>query len=293
MSNTNKYLAFVKTVEYGSFTKAAEVLNYSQSGISRMIKDIEEEWHLSLLERNNVGVELTSEGLQMLPLIRELCKAEEKIQEQIQDIKGVQTGLIRIGTVSSVATYWLPNIISRFNQDYPEIDYEILSGDYREIEEWLTSGRVDCGFLRSPTKAKLEVEHLGEDRLMAVLPKDHPLAQLPTFPVRAFEDQPFMLIENDGVDDISYYLESWGVDPEIKFSTWDDYAVLAMIEQGLGIGVLSELILSRLSFSVVVKELEFPAFRNLAFAVENSESSSNAVKKFREYLKFRYETYNS
>ena len=65
--NIQKYMAFVKTVEYGSFTKAAERLNYSQSGISRMINDLEKEWRISLLERGRAGVRLTSDGTTLLP----------------------------------------------------------------------------------------------------------------------------------------------------------------------------------------------------------------------------------
>ena len=65
--NLQKYLAFVKTVECGSFTKAAEILNYSQSGISRMIHDLEKEWKVLLLERSRGGVRLTSDGLKLLP----------------------------------------------------------------------------------------------------------------------------------------------------------------------------------------------------------------------------------
>ena len=69
-SNLQKYQAFLKTVEYGSFTKAAELLNYSQSGISRMISDIEKEWNLTLLERGKAGVFLTSQGEKLLPFIQ-------------------------------------------------------------------------------------------------------------------------------------------------------------------------------------------------------------------------------
>lgn len=65
--NIQKYMAFIKTVEYGSFTKAAEILNYSQSGISRMIHDLEKEWNVSLLERGRAGVRLTSDGMKLLP----------------------------------------------------------------------------------------------------------------------------------------------------------------------------------------------------------------------------------
>ena len=101
--NIQKYLAFVKTVEYGSFTKAAEVLHYSQSGISRMINDLEKEWKVILLERSKAGVKLTSDGLRLLPYAKNVCIEYEKLQMQVDELNGLQSGLIRIGTFSSVA----------------------------------------------------------------------------------------------------------------------------------------------------------------------------------------------
>ena len=140
--NILKYMAFIKTVEYGSFTKAAEILNYSQSGISRMINDLEKEWKITLLERNRTGVKLTSDGSSLLPYAKSLCNEYQKLQMQVDSLHGVQSGIIRIGTFSSVATHWLPNIIKAFQKDYPGIDYELLLGDYTEIEEWIADGRV-------------------------------------------------------------------------------------------------------------------------------------------------------
>ena len=104
--NIQKYLAFIKTVEYGSFTKAAEILNYSQSGISRMINDLEKEWNVSLLERNRTGVKLTSDGMKILPIAQSVCNEFNRLQEQVDEINGLGSGLIRIGTFSSVATHW-------------------------------------------------------------------------------------------------------------------------------------------------------------------------------------------
>ena len=103
--NIQKYMSFVKTVEYGSFTKAAEILNYSQSGISRMIGDLEKEWKVVLLERNKGGVKLTSDGLRLLPCAKNLVAEYEKLQMQVNELNGMQSGLIRIGTFSSVATH--------------------------------------------------------------------------------------------------------------------------------------------------------------------------------------------
>lgn len=96
--NILKYMAFIKTVEYGSFTKAAEVLNYSQSGISRMINDLEKEWKITLLERNRTGVKLTSDGSRLLPYAKSLCEEYQKLQMQVDDLHGVQSGIIRIGS---------------------------------------------------------------------------------------------------------------------------------------------------------------------------------------------------
>ena len=95
--NIQKYMAFIKTVERGSFTKAAEILNYSQSGISRMIGDLEKEWKVSLLERNRTGVKLTSDGTKLLPYARNVCEEYMKLQMQVDDLNGLQSGLIRIG----------------------------------------------------------------------------------------------------------------------------------------------------------------------------------------------------
>ena len=154
--NIQKYMAFVKTVEYGSFTKAAKILNYSQSGISRMINDLEKEWKVVLSERGKAGVKLTSDGMKLLPYARNVCMEYEKLQMEVDGLNGLQSRIIRIGTFSSVATHWLPNIIKEFQKAYPGIDYELLLGDYTEIEEWISEGRVDYGFLRLPTCSDFE-----------------------------------------------------------------------------------------------------------------------------------------
>lgn len=154
--NIKKYRAFLKTVECGSFTRAAEMLNYSQSGISRMIQDLEKEWNVSLLERGKAGIRLTSDGIKILPYAKRICDDYDKLQIQIDELNGLQTGIIRIGTFSSVATHWLPNIILEFQKDYPNVDYELLLGDDKEIENWIMEGRVDFGFLRLPTLPELD-----------------------------------------------------------------------------------------------------------------------------------------
>ena len=285
--NVLKYMAFIKTVETGSFTKAAEKLNYSQSGVSRMIHDLEKEWNLTLLERNRSGVKLTSEGFRILPYAKSLCEEYRKLQMQVDDLHGLQSGIIRIGTISSIATHWLPNIIKAFQKDYPGIDYELLLGDYTEIEEWIREGRVDCGFTRTPTCPDFDTEFLEQDRLLAIFPKNHPLTKLDKVPLAALCEEPFMLLEKGAKAEISEVFERNGLTPRVHFTTWDDYAVMAMVESGLGISMLPELILKRMQYKIVAKELDVPAKRNIVVALRDRKTASLAVKRFLEYLNYR------
>ena len=285
--NLQKYLSFVKTVEYGSFTKAAEILNYTQSGVSRMIADLEKEWGVTLLERSKNGVKPTSDGLKLLPYAQNLCADFDKLKMQVDELNGLESGLIRIGTFSSVATHWLPNIIKEFQKDYPNIDYELLLGDYTEVEEWIHTGRVDCGFLRLPTHPDFETIFLEEDKLMAIIPENHPLKDCEKFPVTALCDEPFMLLEKGAKAEISEIFERNNLTPNVKFTTWDDYAVMSMVESGLGIAILPELILKRVPYKILAKELDVPAFRNIGLALRNKKTASLAVKRFIDYLKYR------
>ncbi|MBN2899602.1 MAG: LysR family transcriptional regulator [Clostridia bacterium] len=289
--NLQKYIAFIKTVEYGSFTKAAEVLNYSQSGISRMLNDLEKEWGVALLERNRGGVRLTSDGLSLLPYAQNVCREFEKLQTQVNELNGLQSGLIRIGTFSSVATHWLPNIIKEFQKDYPNIHYELLLGDYTEIEQWILEGRVDCGFLRLPTSPDLDTLFLEKDRLMVVLPKDHPLAGCERFPIEALSNDPFMHLEKGGKSEISEILSQHNLTLNTHFTTWDDYAIMSMVESGLGISILPQLVLQRIPYDIVLKELEVPAYRSIALALRSKKDASLAVRRFLDYVHYRSPQY--
>lgn len=282
--NIQKYMAFVKTVELGSFTKAAEVLNYSQSGISRMINDLEKEWNITLLERNRAGLRLTSDGLNIFPLAKKLYEEYEAVQQRLEELSGIQTGVIRIGTFSSVATHWLPPLMSDFQKDYPNIAFELLLGDYDEIEKWIISGRVDFGFLRLPTLPDLQVQYIEQDELKVILPENHPLTNLSQISLQDLSDLPFILLEKDGNSDITRLLDKMNSSLNVQFTTWDDYAIMAMVEKGLGISILPSLILERIPYNLVIKDLDVPAFRKIGLAYKEKRMLSLASKKFIEGL---------
>ena len=283
-NNLLKYLAFVKTVETGSFTKAAQNLNYAQSSISKMIADLEKEWGLTLLERSRNGICLTSAGEQILPLARTILNDFHALEGCVDQINGIQSGIVRIGTFSSVAINWLPDVFAELQKDYPGIDYEMLLGDYTEVEHWIEEGRVDCGFLRLPTIPGLDTISLKQDEYKVVLPLNHPLAQKEKIDIHDLEDQPFLLLEHGGKTEVSDLLERDHVHPDVRFTTWEDFAIMAMAEKGLGIGILPDMILQRIPYKLEIRSLKVPYYREIGLAMKNRNRLTPATQKFIEYL---------
>ena len=286
-SGMQKYRALVQTVACGSFTRAAQALDYAQSSVSKMIADLEAEWGVTVLERSRAGVELTSDGIAMLPYVRELLDCYASLQEQAAALRGVQRGTIRVGVFSSVATHWMPNIIRAFQRDYPQIQYEMLLGDYREIEQWIGEGRVECGFLRLPTRDSFETISLERDEFVLVLPEGHPLTGRERIAPEDLNGEPFLLLEHGGKNEVSEYLERLHLHPDVRFTTWDDYAILSMAESGLGIGILPRLILRRIPYRVQIRPLTDPPCREIGLAARKGKPLSAAVRRFIPYLKYR------
>lgn len=288
-NNLLKYLAFVKTVEKGSFTKAAAEMNYAQSSVSKMVADLEKEWGVVLLERSRNKIVLTTAGEQILPYARRILDDFGEMEQYISQMNGVQTGTVRIGTFASVAIHWLPNIFAEFQKDYPKIDCEMLLGDYTEVERWVQEGRVDCGFLSLPLApgAGLDTFFLKKDEYKVVLPAFHPLAKEEKIRITELNDQPFLLLEHGGKTEVSELLEQNQVHPKIRFTTWEDFAIMSMVEKGLGIGILPDMILQRIPYEIEVRSLEVPYYREIGLAVKNRKRLTPAMQKFMEYLGYR------
>jgi DNA-binding transcriptional LysR family regulator len=285
--NIQKYKAFMKVAEVESFTRAAEKLFYSQSGISRMINDLEKEWNVVLFERGRTGVRLTSDGVKLLPFAQKVFKEYQQLQAEVDALNGLQSGVIRIGTFSSVATHWLPGILQSFKQDYPNIDFELLLGDYTEIESWITEGRVDCGFTRLPAASALETIFLEKDDYLAVLPEGHLLAEQDTVSLASLCDEPFILLEKGKNNEIFDIFRVSGLKARVKFTLWDDYAVMAMVGKKLGVSILPRLILRNMPCDIITREIDISPHRNIGLAFRNRKMTSRAVNQFIQYLDFR------
>ena len=125
---------------------------------------------------------------------------------------------------------------------------------------------------------------LKKDEYVIVLPQNHPLTQEERIPIEALEDEPFILLEHGGRTEVTKLLETSGVQPKIRFTTWEDYAVMAMVEKGLEVGILPRLILQRIPYQLEIRSLQKPYYRQIGLAVKNRKMLSPATERFLEYL---------
>ena len=262
-----KYEAFVKTVELGSLTKAAEALGSTQSRISHVLSDLEQEYGLTLLRRSRGGVELTEAGAMILPKMQAVLQKDRELQALVEDIRGADAGMVRLGAFTSVAVHWLPGMIRVFQEAHPRTELEMHNGDYHDMEQWLQQGKVDLGFVTLPAPLGVRAIPLAQDPLVAILPKGHRLAALERIPIQELDQDPFISLLQSSSHDIHRALDNAGVHPNIRFTTKDDYAIIAMVEQGLGISIVPQLLLGGRTQNLVVRPLEPQAFRTIALAI--------------------------
>ena len=266
-----KYEAFVKTVELGSLTNAAEALGSTQSRISHILSDLEQEYGFTLLRRSRSGIRLTRAGAMVLPRMQQILQQNRELEALIRDIRGAEAGLLRLGVFTSVAVHWVPGMIRAFQQAHPRVELKMFSGDYHDMEQWLRSKEIDIGFVALPAPVDGKIIPLYEDPLVAIFPKGHPLAALPSIPPRALEREPFISLLDSSSQDIHRAMDQAGIRPDIRYSTKDDYAILAMVEQGLGVSIVPQLLLKGSQRDLEVRPLEPAVNRTIALAIPGGE----------------------
>ncbi|MDT3425333.1 DNA-binding transcriptional LysR family regulator [Paenibacillus forsythiae] len=279
----NKYKVFMKVVELGSLTKAADEMGFTQSGVSHIINSLEEEFGFLLLTRSRSGVKLTSNGEEILKTLREVLKWHAHLEQEVASIHGLELGTVQIGTFTSVSVHWLPGIIKNFQQDYPNIEIRLFEGDYPQIEEWIAEGKIDCGFMSLPTWDTFDVIPLHKDPLLALLPVDHPLSSESSLTLSQIRNELFILPSKGSDYDVNRILKSAAIKPKFKYTSGDDYAIMAMVEQGLGISILPELVLRGQQFNIRSIELK-GQYRSLGIAVHSIKQVSPATRRFLDYV---------
>ena len=280
----NRYAAFLKVVELGSFTKAAEILGYTQPAMSQMIASLENELSIKLLYRSRYGVRLTPEGERLLPSVQSAVAQFQSMQNIAGEIRGLDSGVVRIGTISSISCHWLPPVIRLFWEKYPNVQLIVHQGDYTTIPEWVRTGELDFGFVTPEAVEGTDERFLKYGEHRACLPKDHPLAKKSSVTLKELVTEPFLLLEEGSYSEPLAAFHAAGLEPNIRMTMHDDYSILSMVEQGLGVTILPELVLRKQNYDIVMLPTEPMVMRRISIITRDKHELSIAAKRFIEFL---------
>lgn len=280
--DNRKFDVLLKVVDCGNLTRAAGLLGYTQSGVTHIINNLEQDFGFSLLHRTNRGVRLTEEGKRVLPIIREMQRLDARLQQEKDLIQGIASGSICIGSFSSISTHWLPKVLSDFQQRYPNIKVEILEGSTTQLVHWLQEGLVDICFFILRDDHLFDKIEIMEDPYLAVLPKGHPLSAYKAVTQDMLRREPFILYRTPegGNDDLGEIMKIGKTAWTVRFSSNYDYAVISMVENSLGVSIMPALVLRDHDQHVETRPLLPSVNRKLGIAVRSRRDASPAMRRF-------------
>lgn len=275
--DTKKYEALVTAVEQGSFTKAASLLGYTQSGLTHMMNALESEIGIQLLQRGRFGTKLTTNGERLMPLIEEFLQAGNRLSGEIAAINSLENDTVSLAAYPAIAQHWLPTILQLFHAECPGIQVRIQETDRQTICAGVLSGRFDLGFAGPPQSGVLDYLPLRQEELLALLPKT--AAQAAAFPVAQFDGQRFLMPPLGCETEIQALLTASHVRPEIQHISVSSRAVISMVSHGLGISVLPQMCVRSYTGHICALPLSPQFFCSLGIVLQKRPRPKPALQK--------------
>lgn len=280
--DSKKLEILMTAADLGSFTKASEVVGYTQSGLTHMMDALEREIGFPLLQRSHNGIQLTEQGAQLMPAIREFLQANANLENQIRAIAEKKTEVIRVAAYSSIAMHWMPEILYRFRRRCPEINVDLRMVDHAlEPFELLEKGQTDVIFASRQNYSFCNWIPLYQEQMYAILPKDYPLNG-PVFPLKEFAGLEFLMPYGRFDIDIKAALAPVGVKLNAKLSRVDDETVIRMVGRGLGVSMMTELMIRGRTDDVLCVPVDPPAIRELGMGTHIKKKETENIKKLKE-----------
>lgn len=280
----SRYGIFCRVVEQGSFTRAAAICGYTQSAVSQNVKALEQETGVTLLRRQKDGVQLTQDGEEFYPYILAVFQSEQALERKRQETMGLQNSVIRIGTFTSVSRNLLPPKMKAFKQRYPQVRFVLRQGEYTSIPQWIRQGDIDFGFVNQDAVEGLETRLLYEDHMLAVLPQGHPLEQQERLTLRQLSREPLILLDEGEHSVLLDAFRQAGLTPNLAYEVYDDYSILSMVRQGLGISVLYEKVVAGFEQGLSLRPILEAPRRRVALSWLSWETMPYAARRFAEFL---------
>ncbi|QNL44765.1 LysR family transcriptional regulator [Oscillibacter hominis] len=280
----SRYGVFCKVVELSSFTKAAELLGYSQSSVSQTVRVLEQEIGVTLIERRKDGVRLTPDGAQYYPYLLAIHTAEKALVEKQGEMAGLKNSTITIGTFTSISRTLLPSLMNSFQQRYPAATFVLRQGDYTSIGKWIREGSVDFGFVNQDAVDGVELSVLYEDEMMAVLPPGHPLVKQRAISLGELAAEPFILLDEGEYSVPLAAFARQRLTPRVKYKVYDDYTILAMVRQGLGVSLVYQRVVEGFEQGLEIRPVRETPKRIVALAWKNRKTMPYAARQFADFI---------
>lgn len=235
---------FITVAEEGNITRAAEKLCMTQSPLSYQMQLLEEELGTRLLIRSKRGVTLTAEGQLLLRRARELVALEEKAGEEIRSLRKGMSGRLSIGLVEGRAPFLAARWITGFREEYPNVQFSLWNGSTDETLERLNKGLADVAVVAAPYNAEdYQGMPVGQKPWVAMIPRDHPLAQLPgnEIDLSQLVGQPLIVpARRIRKEAIRQWFTQIQAEPDFFCETSNFLNAIALSEQGAGISIFPQ-----------------------------------------------------
>jgi len=225
-----KIKTFLRAIELGSLSKAAQEMEYAPSALSHMMHALEQEIGLTLIKRSPAGIGLTENGQKLLPLFQAVVDAENAIHVSAKRLSGSQN-VIRIGTYSSVAKVILPKIIKSFNEEHPQAKVSVTVAN--RFSNKLVDSKLDVVLASRGETANSQWVPLWDDAYV-ILAKEDWLPGKDAVTLEDVEDFTFIMPSNSVVEQLCRDRFR----DVMEVSSDDDTSLISMVKEGLGITIL-------------------------------------------------------
>ena len=238
---------FVKVAKMQHVTHAAEELRIAQSAVSRQIRQLEEELGVLLFIQHGRNLQLTPVGKVFLQRIEAILTDIDRAIAGVHHLANPDYGAIRIGFPYTFGELLVPDIVSKFRKDHPNVKFKLRQGVYNGLLREVMKYEVDLAFI-SPFPTEHESvtgELLMEEELFAVLPPTHPLAGEQSIRLEQLKDEPFILF-SEGYSLRTLVWESCmkaGFKPQIAFEGEEADTIRGLVSAGMGVSLLPEMAL--------------------------------------------------
>ena len=245
----------------GSFSAAAEALNFTQSAVSQHIAALEREAGTQLVERLSRGVRLTEAGAVLVKHADVILARLESAEEDVNAIAGLRGGRLRLVCFQSAGATVMPRAVATFYERHPEVELSMRESEPEQAAQLLKAGEVDLALLyHHPAMSlmpDLELTHLMDDQYDAVLPASHRLAGRHRLSLSDLAGEPWIV--STPINGCRRITEAAsrdaGFEPRVAFEADDTLASQALVAGGVGITLMPRMALTALHPGVVARAL--------------------------------------